>query len=642
MKKRGHDKSIQAIETKRQQIPKVVSFWEKQRSFANIFNQKISELCDLMKSHADFLETATIQQITGFDKSCYSETLLESFVFITNSFEAAGQEITTTFGKTDEIILYLKQIKKLFEKNKNPETLVSTYYKMTERLKWESPLLFTNIFHAFQTLFSIGDLFFSCNDTLTMITEQAQKAKQSYIIKNVEPKPNVLYCGRSLKEILDSEGRYYYQLPRIIENILVYLYNKGCTTHGIFRETTNASTKGVEEIYHRMGVTDFEDLPPDVVANVFKKFLREMKEKVFPYEVSMYLLKEWQKGRAKTRTTSAEKRKIILEAIRKMPLENVTLLRSILKLCSKIDSMSDINAMTNKNLAVCLAPTLMTISEDVNSKTLDLKSGGDVVGCIEIITFIFIDYPHIYPNDVDVNVTRRSRRMSQRLVTCLAEGMNEEEEIYKGIEQIRNKGEGVQQTDNKKEVITHPVMPKPLLDDIRSSTGQINQLKDINEIQPSAQLTPSQKETQRDCQKVIISKTQTQEESIPKPIGKKSNINDVHVQCCDDTNTNKSSIPIQLTDNFVEQSNGSSTLGNQPKTIKPCKEVHKLPNKKLPVPPQKCVDTQPIEYNEVIPPLSTTLSSQRLEDGTLQPPPVPPRRSPKPKPCSYAPPADFA
>ncbi|EMS12884.1 RhoGAP domain containing protein [Entamoeba histolytica HM-3:IMSS] len=67
MKKRGHDKSIQAIETKRQQIPKVVSFWEKQRSFANNFNQKISELCDLMKSHADFLETATIQQITGFD-----------------------------------------------------------------------------------------------------------------------------------------------------------------------------------------------------------------------------------------------------------------------------------------------------------------------------------------------------------------------------------------------------------------------------------------------------------------------------------------------------------------------------------------------------------------------------------------------
>ncbi|EKE37055.1 RhoGAP domain containing protein, partial [Entamoeba nuttalli P19] len=218
-------------------------------------------------------------------------------------------------------------MKKLFYSSKNSETLTSTYYNLNERIKWETPLLFSNIFHAFQTLFSTGDLFFSCNDTLTMITEQAQKAKQNYVIKNVEPKPNVLYCGTKLKEILESEGRPYYQLPRIIENILIYLYNKGCTTHGIFRETTNASIRDVEEIYHRMGVTDFEDLPPDVVANVFKKFLREMKEKVFPYEVSMYLLKEWQKGRAKTRTTAAEKRNIVLEGLKMMPPENVTLLR---------------------------------------------------------------------------------------------------------------------------------------------------------------------------------------------------------------------------------------------------------------------------------------------------------------------------
>ncbi|EAL50761.2 RhoGAP domain containing protein [Entamoeba histolytica HM-1:IMSS] len=368
-------------------------------------------------------------------------------------------------------------MKKLFYSSKNSETLTSTYYNLNERIKWETPLLFSNIFHAFQTLFSTGDLFFSCNDTLTMIIEQAQKAKQNYVIKNVEPKPNVLYCGTKLKEILESEGRPYYQLPRIIENILIYLYNKGCTTHGIFRETTNASIRDVEEIYHRMGVTDFEDLPPDVVANVFKKFLREMKEKVFPYEVSMYLLKEWQKGRAKTRTTAAEKRKVVLEGLKMMPPENVTLLRSILKLCSKIDSMSDINAMTNKNLAVCLAPTLMTVSEDVNSKTLDLKSGGEIVGCIEVITFILVDYPHIYPNDVDVNVTRRSRRMSQRLATCLAEGMNEEEEIYKGIEQIKKGTQEESDIVESREEIVRPLIPKPLLDDIRMVPPMLKETK---------------------------------------------------------------------------------------------------------------------------------------------------------------------
>ncbi|EMD43463.1 RhoGAP domain containing protein [Entamoeba histolytica HM-3:IMSS] len=235
--------------------------------------------------------------------------------------------------------------------------------------------------------------------------------------------------------------------------------------------------------------------------------------------------------------------------------------------------------------------------------------------------------------------------MSQRLVTCLAEGMNEEEEIYKGIEQMKNKEEGIQQTTNKKEDIIHPIMPKPLLDDIRSSSGhiQINESKDINEVEPSAQLTLSQKEAQPVCQKMVISKTQTQEESIPKSIGNNSTINVVHVQCCDDTNINKSSIPIHSTNSSIEQSNGINISGNQPKTIKLSKEFHKSPNKKLPIPPQKCADTQSVEYSELPPPPCMTLSSQQLEDETSQPPPpVPPRRSPKPKPCSYAPPADFA
>ncbi|EDR29908.1 T-cell activation Rho GTPase activating protein, putative [Entamoeba dispar SAW760] len=481
MKKRSHEKVIKSVETKKQELPKILSFWEKQKMFLFNLNQKLSDVCELVKAHCSFLEESQIHQITGFNKNCHSEHILEAISFIGSGFDILKQEMVCSNNKADEIINELKNMKKLFYSSKNSETLTSTYYNLNERIKWETPLLFSNIFHGFQTLFTTGDLFFSCNDTLTMITEQAQKAKQNYVIKNVEPKPNVLYCGTKLKEILESEGRPYYQLPRMIENILIYLYNKGCTTHGIFRETTNASIRDVEEIYHRMGVTDFEDLPPDVVANVFKKFLREMKEKVFPYDVSMYLLKEWQKGRAKTRTTSAEKRKIVLEGLKMMPPENVTLLRSILKLCSKIDSMSDINAMTNKNLAVCLAPTLMTVSEDATPRTLDLKTGGEIVGCIEIITFILIDYPHIYPNDVDVNVTRRSRRMSQRLVTCLAEGMNEEEEIYKGIEQIKKGTQEESDIAKSREETNPPLIPKPLLDDIRMGSPMLKETRQNKE-----------------------------------------------------------------------------------------------------------------------------------------------------------------
>ncbi|KAL7719164.1 T-cell activation Rho GTPase activating protein [Entamoeba marina] len=299
-----------------------------------------------------------------------------------------------------------------------------------------------------------------------------KRKKQEFVMKNTNLKPTVLYCNTTIKQILDSERRPFYQLPRVIEQMLVYLYNKGCTTHGLFREVSSASAKEIDEIFHRMSVTDFEDLPPDVVANVLKKFLRELKEKVFKFDMSSFMLTEWQRNRAKKRTSNADKRQIVLTALKKTPPEHVTMLRSLLKLCNKIDSMSDINAMTNKNLAVCLAPTLMTLSQDTSSKTMDLKTGGEIVGCIEIVTFIFNDFIHLFPEDVDDNVTRRSRRMSQRLVTCLVEGMNEEEKIFKGIVEAKQSKDPSKANATEQEAEAERTkVPEELLIEIRNPTS---------------------------------------------------------------------------------------------------------------------------------------------------------------------------
>ncbi|ELP92752.1 T-cell activation Rho GTPase activating protein, putative [Entamoeba invadens IP1] len=478
MKKvKNHDKLGELFEQKKQQIPKIFNFWEKQRSFSILFSNKLAELSDIMKTHAAFLEETCIQQIPGFDRSINAETLLEGFVFLSNTFESTQSEIIRSFEKTNETIHQLKSLKKLFDKNKDPEKLTKAFYESTERIKWESPLLFINVFHSFQTLFNTSDLYFSCNEKLGQIRETAQKAKQNYVMKhNTQKKQDVSYCGTTLRQILDAEGRVFYQLPLVIESMLIYLYNKGCTTHGLFRETSNASTRDVEDIYHRMGITEFEDLPPDVVANVLKKFLREMREKVFPYEVSRELLKDWQKSRATTRTSPAEKRKLVLDALKRMPAENVTLLRSLLKLCSKIDSMSDINEMNFKNLAVCLAPTLMTMSKDESSsKTIDLKAGTDIIGCIEIICFILTEHPRLFPNDVDVNVTRRSKRLSESFANKLLLNQEGDDSVFEKLEEQNELEKKKQCETPKKESETklpvRPTLSPNLLQDIRRKSG---------------------------------------------------------------------------------------------------------------------------------------------------------------------------
>ncbi len=73
MKKR----SPEWIESKKQELPKILNFWEKQRTFSNNFNVKMNELCEILRNHLQFLETSTIQQIIGFDCLLYIYLLVK-------------------------------------------------------------------------------------------------------------------------------------------------------------------------------------------------------------------------------------------------------------------------------------------------------------------------------------------------------------------------------------------------------------------------------------------------------------------------------------------------------------------------------------------------------------------------------------
>ncbi|ELP92707.1 hypothetical protein EIN_371090 [Entamoeba invadens IP1] len=430
MKKKSSD--METVDSKRLQLPKLSVFWDKHRAFLSSANSKLQELTDLLKSYSSFLTENIDQAFVPQGNKGVAEPIVSGLQFLVTNLDALQQDILSTVGKTEEMTFDLKQLKKLFEKTKNQETLTTAFYNFTTKSSFEIPLLYVNFFNSFYNFGTTVDVYFSCNDKLNAVKEKSRNEKQNFVITSVAPQRNVSYCGTKLKEILELEGRLPTQLPQVIETMINYLYTKGCGTYGIFRDTTQKMKIEVDDIYHRMGITDFEDLPPEVVANVLKKFLREMKEKIFPYEVTSWMLKEWQKTRGSIQCHD-ERFKLIQKAIEKLSEENTTVLKSLLKLCCKIDSLSDSNGMSFKNLAVCFSPVLLTFYKDEKNTNNKEIINNDVVWGIEVVTFLLCEYSHLFPTEVDENVMRLSMKLSRKNVVTLTQLMKDEDVVLRAI-----------------------------------------------------------------------------------------------------------------------------------------------------------------------------------------------------------------
>merc|ERR1711976_798373 len=100
-----------------------------------------------------------------------------------------------------------------------------------------------------------------------------------------------------------------------------------------------------------MGNGDAADV--HVVATAFKKFLRELKEPLFPFEFYRPLLNAFSAAERSTKMVRIFKDRDIL------PAENVRNLISIFNFLDKVVNESRKNKMTTKNLAVCFSPSLL-------------------------------------------------------------------------------------------------------------------------------------------------------------------------------------------------------------------------------------------------------------------------------------------
>ncbi|XP_073711729.1 T cell activation RhoGTPase activating protein b isoform X2 [Misgurnus anguillicaudatus] len=196
------------------------------------------------------------------------------------------------------------------------------------------------------------------------------KLKRSSTNVAAHPESNTksLLFGRHLQD--DST------LPKPIIEILLLLFRKGPFTEGVFRVPCNSKNlSALRDQLNSGSEVDMEALPVTLLVGLLKIFLRELPGGLLVFEHYESWISALEKER--TQDVHIELRRMA----EKLPRANGLLLKHLMCLFHHISQRSDTNKMDAKNLAVCIAPTLL----HRDSQPLDVD---DVEKVTKLIQFL--------------------------------------------------------------------------------------------------------------------------------------------------------------------------------------------------------------------------------------------------------------
>ncbi|XP_061301202.1 uncharacterized protein LOC133265055 isoform X2 [Pezoporus flaviventris] len=172
--------------------------------------------------------------------------------------------------------------------------------------------------------------------------------------------------GRPLADLCSQDG----MLPQPIQDLLAVLNECGPSTEGIFQLA--ASQRACREVREALdsGVpVQLETQPVLLLAVLLKDLLRNIPSKL----LNIQLFEEWMHTMEKTRRQ--EKLSALKEVASKLPEANLLLLWHLLSLLSSISKNVATTKMTAGNLAICLAPSLLSLPQELPLDVLALETG---------------------------------------------------------------------------------------------------------------------------------------------------------------------------------------------------------------------------------------------------------------------------
>ncbi|XP_077077172.1 T cell activation RhoGTPase activating protein b isoform X4 [Siphateles boraxobius] len=178
----------------------------------------------------------------------------------------------------------------------------------------------------------------------------------TFKLKRSSPNPSVpAYPESNAKNLLF--GRHLQDdttLPKPITETLMLLFRKGPFTEGVFRVPCSSKNLNILRDQLSSGAeVDMEALPVTLLVGLLKIYLRELPGGLLVFEH----YESWISALEKERTEDAQSE--LRRMAEKLPKANSLLLQHLLCLFHHISQRSETNKMDAKNLAVCIAPTLL-------------------------------------------------------------------------------------------------------------------------------------------------------------------------------------------------------------------------------------------------------------------------------------------
>ncbi|XP_076025721.1 rho GTPase-activating protein 17a isoform X4 [Genypterus blacodes] len=201
--------------------------------------------------------------------------------------------------------------------------------------------------------------------------------------------------GTGLEEHLKRSSR---EIALPLEACVMMLLETGMKEEGLFRIAAGASKLKKLKAALDCSTSQLEEFysDPHAVAGALKSYLRELPEPLMSYQ----LYDEWNQASS---VSDPDKRLQALWVVcDKLPKNNKSNLRYLVKFLSKLAQDSEVNKMTPSNIAIVLGPNLLWAKTEGSLAEMAAATSVHVVAIIEPI-IQHADW--FFPEDVEFNVS---------------------------------------------------------------------------------------------------------------------------------------------------------------------------------------------------------------------------------------------
>ncbi|XP_029922660.1 rho GTPase-activating protein 1 [Myripristis murdjan] len=171
-------------------------------------------------------------------------------------------------------------------------------------------------------------------------------------------------------------------VPVVMRDTISFLSERGLDIEGIFRRSANVTLVKEVQLRYNSGetvnFTEMEDV--HLAAVILKTFLRELPEPLLTFQLYNDIV-NFSSVSSDSQVTAM---KTLLESL---PEENYTSLRYLITFLAQVSSNSEVNKMTNSNLAVVFGPNLLWGRDNAMSLS--------AIGPINNFTRSLLDQQHL-------------------------------------------------------------------------------------------------------------------------------------------------------------------------------------------------------------------------------------------------------